>query len=86
MLLSATGSLPLDETGIPPNSQVMVGVAKTLSTVVAVQVKALASLQISPLRNVIAVVTTGTGRAEKCGKISQQNLFVNVYLPSTTRS
>ena len=64
----------------------MVGVAKTLTTVVAVQVKALASLQISPLRDVIAVDITGTGRAEKCGEISQQNLFVHVHSPSTTRA
>ena len=64
VLLFIIGSLPLEGTGLPLNSQVMVGMAKTLTTVVAVQVRVMASLQISPLRDVIAVDTTGAGRAK----------------------
>ena len=57
--------LPSDGTGLPPKSQVMVGLVKTLATVVALQVSVMASPQTSPLREVIAVDTTGRGRAER---------------------
>ena len=69
VLLFITGSLPPEGTGLPPNSQVMVGGVKTLTTVVAVQVRVMASLQRSPLRDVIAVDTTGTGRADGSSEI-----------------
>ena len=56
--------LPLAGTGSPSESnQVMVGVAKRLSTVVAVHVIVMASLQPSPsvVRDVTAVDSTGAG-------------------------
>ena len=65
--------LPSDGTGLPPKSQVMVGVAKTLATIVALQVSDMASPQTSPLLDIIAVDTTGRGRAEGYSGIGKQN-------------